>query len=126
MTVRATPETVSLASGTTTVALDPGAGAALQSLGIAAAPIGSDALAFPITGGTVNAKTFAGRSRTAAASRSAVGPRRVELTDFTIGIDDTPDLTALVGGQRVPILTVDLSALKAGVRAGRSRSRARP
>ena len=60
VTVRATPESVALASGTTSVTLDAGAGAALQSLGIAAAPIGGDALAFPITGGRVNAKTFAG------------------------------------------------------------------
>ena len=116
VTVRATPETVSLASGTTTVALDPGAGAALQSLGIAAAPIGSDALAFPITGGTVNAKTFAGSITHSGGIALSRGATRVELTDFTIGIDDTPDLTALVGGQRVPILNVDLSALKAGVK----------
>ena len=75
MTVRAKPESVALASGTTSVALDAGAGAALQSLGIAAAPIGADALAFPITGGRVNAKTLRGFDHaTAAASRSAAAP----------------------------------------------------
>ena len=116
VTVRATPETVSLASGTTTVALDAGAGAALQSLGIAAAPIGSSSLAFPITGGTVNAKTFAGSITHSGGIALSRGATRVELTDFTVGIDDTPDLTALVGGQRVSILTVDLSALKASVK----------
>ena len=76
----------------------------------------SSSLAFPITGGTVNAKTFAGSITHSGGIALSRGATRVELTDFTIGIDDTPDLTALVGGQRVPILTVDLSALKASVK----------
>ena len=58
--VTAKPKTVELTGGATTVTLDPGAANALQSLGIAAAPIGSDSLAFPITGGKLDAKTFAG------------------------------------------------------------------
>lgn len=114
--VRVEPETVALASGSTSLTLDPGAGAALQSLGIAAAPIGSDSLAFPITGGSVNAKTYAGTIEHSGGIALTKGATRVELTDFTIGIDDTPELTALVGGQRVPILSVDLSALKASVK----------
>ncbi|MDA0183085.1 hypothetical protein OJ997_22440 [Solirubrobacter phytolaccae] len=116
VTVRATPESVALASGTTSVTLAAGAGAALQSLGIAAAPIGSDALAFPITGGRVDAKTYAGSIEHSGGIALTRGATRVELTDFTIGIDDTPELTALVGGARVPILTVDLAALKASVK----------
>ncbi len=116
VSVRVEPETVSLASGSTSLTLDPGAGAALQSLGIAAAPIGSDALAFPITGGSVNAKTYAGTIEHSGGIALTKGATRVELTSFTIGIDDTPELTALVGGQRVPILSVDLSALKASVK----------
>ena len=60
MAVTRKPKTVALTGGATTVTLDPGAAAALQSLGIAAAPIGSDSLAFPITGGKLDAKTFAG------------------------------------------------------------------
>src|SRR3954454_1047277 len=46
VTTHARPKTVELTGGATTVTLDPGAASALQSLGIAAAPIGSDALAF--------------------------------------------------------------------------------
>ena len=62
VTVRATPETPHSPPATTSVALDLVGGAALQSLGH---PRGYDraavyALAFPITGGTVNAYTFAG------------------------------------------------------------------
>ena len=116
--VRAKPKTVALTGGATTVMLDPGAGAALQSLGIAAAPIGSDSLAFPITGGRVNAKTFAGTISHSGGIALSRGTTRVELTDFAIGIDSTPELTALVGGNRVPVLSVDLSALKADVTGG--------
>jgi hypothetical protein len=119
VTVRATPESVALASGTTSVALDAGAGAALQSLGIAAAPIGSDALAFPITGGRVNAKSYAGSITHSGGIALSRGATRVELTDFTIDIDSAPELTALVGGQRVAILSVDLAALKASVKGRR-------
>jgi hypothetical protein len=116
VTVRATPASVALASGSTSVTLDAGAGAALQSLGIAAAPIGSDSLSFPITGGRVNTRTYAGSIEHSGGIALSRGATRVELTDFTIGIDGTPELTALVGGQRVPILTVDLAALQASVR----------
>ena len=113
VTVRARPRTVELRGGTTAVALDAGAAGALQSLGIAATPIGTDALAFPITGGRVNARTYAGSIAHSGGIALTRGATRVELTEFEIGIDGTPELTALVGGTRVPILTVDLAALKA-------------
>jgi len=116
--VDARPKTVELTGGATTVTLDPGAASALQSLGIAAAPIGGDSLAFPITGGKVNAKTFAGTIEHSGGIALTKGTTRVELTDFEIGIDATPELTALVGGTRVPILSVDLSALKSDVSSG--------
>jgi hypothetical protein len=118
VTVRARPGSVELSGGATTVTLDAGAGAALQSLGITAAPIGSDALAFPITGGRVDAKTFAGTIAHSGGIALSRGATRVELTDFEIAIDDTPELTALVGGTRVPILSVDLSALQSSVDDG--------
>ena len=116
--VTAKPKTVALTGGTTTVTLDPGAAAALQSLGVSAAPIGSDALAFPITGGKLDAKTFAGTITHSGGIALSKGATTVQLTDFAIGIDSTPDLTALVGGTRVPILTLDLSALKADATDG--------
>ena len=90
--------------------------AAFLLLAPAAAPIGGDSLAFPITGGSVNAKTYAGSIEHSGGIALTRGATRVELTAFTIDIDDTPELTALVGGQRVPILTVDLAALKASVK----------
>ena len=65
--------------GGTTLALDPGAASALQSLGIAAAPLspasaGDDGLAFPITGGRVDAASLAGRIRHSGGSRSPATP----------------------------------------------------
>ncbi len=118
VSLTATPTSVALTGGATTVTLDAGAGAALQSLGVTAAPIGSDSLAFPITGGRLDAKTFAGTITHSGGISLTKGATKVELTDFEIGIDDTPELTALVGGTRVPILTVDLSALQSSVDGG--------
>ncbi len=118
VTLRARPRTVELQGGATAVALDPGAAGALTSLGITATPIGGPALEFPITGGRVNARTYAGSIAHSGGIALTRGATRVELTAFEIGIDGTPELTALVGGTRVPILTVDLSALKASAARG--------
>jgi Htaa len=117
--VHARPKTVELTGGATTLALDQGAANALQSLGITAAPIGGTALSFPVTGGNVDAKTFAGTITHSGGISLTKGSTTVALADFEIGIDDTPELTALVGGTRVAILTVDLSALKASVDDGK-------
>ena len=118
MAVTAKPKSIGLTGGATTLTLDPGAANALQSLGISAAPIGGSSLAFPITGGELNAKTFAGTIRHSGGIALTKGATTVQLTDFQIGIDSAPELTALVGGNRVPILTVDLSALKSDISGG--------
>jgi hypothetical protein len=111
--VNAKAKSVELTGGATSVTLDPGAASALQSLGVTAAPIGGSSLDFPITGGRLDAKTFAGTISHSGGIALSKGSTTVQLTDFEIGIDDTPELTALVGGTRVPILTLDLSALAA-------------
>jgi hypothetical protein len=124
VTVKARPEQVELAGGATTLALDPGATQALGSLGVAAAPIDPaeanvEGLSFPITGGKADARTFAGSIRHSGGIRLSKGSVAVELTSFTIRVDSDPDLTALVGGQRVSILDLDLSQLEARVRGRR-------
>src|SRR3712207_6863059 len=48
------------------------------------------------------------------------GGTRVELTDFVIGIDDSPALSALVGGSRVEILRLDVSADRKSTRLNSS------
>ncbi|MFA9400540.1 MAG: hypothetical protein ACERKT_05460 [Acidobacteriota bacterium] len=116
----AKPKTVQLQEkGSTDLALDPGTAQALTDLGVAAAPVGPASvtpggeIAFPITGGKVNASTFAGTIRHSGGLSLTAGDTTVELTRFRINIDNDPDLTALVGGQRVSILSLDLSDLKA-------------
>jgi hypothetical protein len=118
--VRAVPAEVELRRGATTLALDPAAGQALASLGISAAPIDpasapNDGLRFPITGGKLDAETFAGRVRHSGGIRLTRDATVVDLERFTIRVDDDPDLTALVGGSRVSILSLDLTQLDAQV-----------
>jgi hypothetical protein len=118
--VKAKPAQVEFTGGDTTLALDAGAAAALGSLGITAAPVDpatatGAGLAFPITGGRANAKTFAGTIRHSGGIRLSRGQTAVDLTSFRINVDSDADLTALVGGQRVSILALDLSQLDASV-----------
>lgn len=120
--VNVVPSEVRLAaSGGTDLTLNPGTAQALTDLGVAAAPIGpaealpSGAIRFPITGGRASTTTFAGAIRHSGGISLTAGPTTVELTDFTINVDADPDLTALVGGQRVSILSLDLTNLEASV-----------
>jgi len=120
VTVKATPAEVEFAGGATTLALDEGAGAALGSLGVSVSPVDpatatGAGLAFPITRGKANAETFAGTIRHSGGIRLSRGGTVVDLTSFTINVDSDPDLTALVGGQRVSMLNLDLSQLTASV-----------
>jgi len=111
-------KTVKLApKGATTLALSDGAASALQSLGIAAAPLkparaGDAGLRFPITAGKLNAKTYAGQIKHAGGISLTRGDTRVELRNFIINVDSAPDLTARVGSSRVSILDLDLSDAK--------------
>ena len=120
--VKVVPSQVRLAaSGSTDLALDPGTAQALTDLGVTAAPIGpatalpSGELSFPITGGRANTSTFAGSIPHSGGISLTAGSTTVELTDFRINVDADPDLTAMVGDQRVSILSLDLSALEAKV-----------
>jgi len=112
-----------LAGGATTLALDPGAASALQSLGVTASPVdpasaGADGLSFPITKGRVDAKSLAGFVNHSGGIALRKGATRVELTSFRITIDDAPDLSAVLGGTRTEILSLDLSGAKTTI-AGR-------
>jgi hypothetical protein len=122
--VRAVPAQVELTGGSTTLALDPGAAQALESLGVEATPAApgkaaEGGLSFPITGGKLNAKTFAGRIDHSGGIKLAKGSTTVELTRFAINVDSDPDLTALLGGERTSILNLDLSQLEARVKGRR-------
>ncbi len=105
---------VKVSKGTTTLALDKGAADALTSLGIAVAPIGNAkageaGIAFPITNGKLNAKTYAGSIKHTGGLRLSRGETVVDLRNFTVRIDDAPDLTALAGDMRASIADLDLA-----------------
>lgn len=118
-TIRARSEQVAFAGGRTDLALDPAAGAALTSLGVAPGLVGDaranadGSFAFPITGGKVNAQTLAGDVRHSGGISLTAGGTRVELTSFEI---DTAErtLSANVTGVRgkVAILALDLRAIQ--------------
>lgn len=117
-------DTLSLAGKATTLELSKTTAGALQSLGIAAAPIGpasakGGGLAFPVTTGRVDAKTLAGKIRHSGGIRLSRDDTKVALKGFRIRIDKRPNLTANVGGSRVSILNLDLSKAKVTVK-GRS------
>jgi hypothetical protein len=107
---------VVFAGGETSLALDAGAGAALQSLGITASPLApSTGLAFAITGGKVNAETLAGTIQHSGGIALTRGATSVELRDFEIAIDETPSLSAAVGSGRVEILSLDVANITRSV-----------
>lgn len=118
-----------LYSGSTTVALDAGAGAALQSLGISVAPTkpayaGKKGIVFPVTLGIVDSETLAGQIRHAGGLVFTKGDTKVFLTRYFIDIDDTPSLSGLVGAgapgnARADLFNLDLSNLKVDAGKGR-------
>lgn len=116
-----------LSRGSTTVALDPTAAGALQSLGIEVAPVkparaGSKGISFPITFGVVDSESLAGQIRHSGGLRFTQGDTTVYLTRYFIDIDDSPSLSGLVGaapytGDRADLFALDLSNLE--VKAGK-------
>jgi hypothetical protein len=108
--------------GATTVALDPGAAAALKSLKVDVAPVkpasaGKSGIAFPITLGLVSSDTLEGQIRHAGGLKLSTKSVKVYLTRFFIDIDDTPSLSGIVGvgqkaGERAELFTLDLAGLK--------------
>lgn len=101
----------------TSVTLDAGLASTLTAVGISAAPVGpagadsAGRLVFPVSGGSLAAGTFAGTVAHGGGIALTKGATRAELTDFTIDTTTSPpQLTALVAGNRVPILTIGLGS----------------
>jgi hypothetical protein len=115
--IKALPADIAVTGGATSLALDPGTAAALTSLGVSVSPIGAatanedGSIAFPITGGTLQPAALTGTISHSGGIALSSADTRVELRKFVITLDDTPTLSAKIGGQRVDILTLDLSGL---------------
>jgi hypothetical protein len=109
-----------LAGGETRLQLTAAAADALTSLGIAAAPIapataGASGLAFPIATGRAVAATLAGVIGHDGGILLSRGSTRVALQDFTVSTEGNPYLSAVVAGQRVRLLNLDLSGVTVSV-----------
>lgn len=111
-----------LYGGATTVALDPGAAAALESLGVSVSPVrpasaGKSGISFPITLGLVSSDTLEGQIRHVGGLKLSKGATAVYLTRFFIDIDADPSLSGLVGagqkgGDRAELFSLDLANLE--------------
>jgi hypothetical protein len=115
-TTAAAPVTLALTGESTTLVLDEGTAAVLAENSVSVAPIepstASDAgIAFPITGGSVEAESLAGTIEHSGGLTFSAGGTDLALTDFVI---DTAagTLSATAGDAQVVILDVDLSGLQ--------------
>jgi hypothetical protein len=113
--VKALPAEIAVTGGDTGLALDAGAVEALTSLGVSVGPIGpataqeDGSLSFPITGGVLQPAALTGSIDHSGGIALTKGSTRVALKKFVITLDDSPTLSAKVGGARVDILALDLS-----------------
>jgi hypothetical protein len=109
-----------LEGGQTELALDPGAVAALTSLGIAPSGVGAAVptaagLAFPITTGRLAVPSLAGTIGHAGGIQLTSSEGKLVLKDFIVSTEGSPYLSAIVRGQRVRILNLDLSGLTVSI-----------
>lgn len=115
---------VVVGAGSTTLTPSSEVSAALSALGVTLSPSGNatattNGFAFPITGGKVNGKTFAGTILNAGSGITASrGAASLTLSDFAITIDATPSLSALVAGTRAELLGLNTSSITIGTVAG--------
>jgi hypothetical protein len=106
---------VGLEGGSTSLRLAPGTAAALGDLGVSVAPVGparvsGGAIAFPVTGGSIDPATAAGRIAHSGGLAFSAGGTTVRVTDFVVRTDRrTPVLTAAAGRARIPLLQLDTS-----------------
>lgn len=116
---------VTARSYSTAVTLDAALASTLTAVGITPGvigPGGADAagrLVFPVSGGTLAKANLAGQVTHVGGISLTKGATKVELTDFTIDTTKAqPELTALVGGNRVAILTIGLGTATTGTTHG--------
>lgn len=116
---------VTARSFATSVTLDTALASTLTAVGITPGVIGpggadsAGRLVFPVSGGTLARGTFGGQVTHVGGISLTKGATKVELTDFTIDTTKAqPELTALVGGNRVAILTIGLGSATTATTGG--------
>jgi hypothetical protein len=109
---------VGVGGGVTNLHLDRGTAVALADLGVSVAPVGpatasGSRMSFPVTGGSVDPATAAGRVAHSGGLAFSAGGTTVRVTDFVVRTDrKRPVLTAAAGSARVPLLALDLDDAK--------------
>jgi hypothetical protein len=100
---------VDLSGGTTRLTLDRGTAKALNSLGVKVAPTGAASAQgrharFPISGGSIDPASAAGRIAHRGGLRLSAGGKRIVLKNYVVRVGRRITLSAQVGGSRVTIL----------------------
>jgi hypothetical protein len=100
---------VGLSGGSTTLRLSSSTAKALGSLGVKVAPTGRARAAgggvrFPISGGSIDPRTAAGRIDHSGGLRLSAGGKRITLSDYRVAVGRKIMLSARVGSGRVHIL----------------------
>jgi hypothetical protein len=97
------------------VAVNPQTQQLLAREGVSLSPVApataKTALVFPISGGRVAVATLAGTIEQTGGVKLSHGNRSVELTNFVLDTA-TKQVTALVGGLRIPIMDLNLSSVR--------------
>jgi hypothetical protein len=97
--------------GRTVLRLDSRTAQTLRSLSVRVSPLSparpsATGIAFPISGGTLDTATAAGRVDHGGGLRLRAGRTTVDLRSFRVSIGRSASLSALVGGRRVTILSL--------------------
>jgi hypothetical protein len=114
-TIAATPAQIAITSGTTTLAVNAQTQGGLQQLRVSLAPVapatvGATGIGFPVTGGTIDVRTFAGTIQASGGLALTQGSTPIQLMTPTVTFSATPQLAVAVGGAPITIADLDLSA----------------
>ena len=115
MATTATAAPVAVVGRSTSVVVNPATAAALKQSEIVVAPVApataKTALVFPVTGGHIVVSSLAGTIEHSGGLTFSHGGKSVTVTSFIVNTE-SKQLTALVGGQRVPIFDLNLASIK--------------
>ncbi len=114
-TTAAVPGSVPIVGTSTSVAVYPVDQEILAKSGVTIAPIApataKTSLIFPVSGGQVAVATFAGTIQHTGGLKFSRDGKSVEMTSFIIDTS-SKQVTAMVDGQRVPILDLSLASVR--------------
>lgn len=122
---------LALDGGASGLKVDPETAETLTDLGIDAAPLApasSDerGFSFPITTGTLDTEGPTAEITHAGGLELTDGSATVELTDFRVKLRERSILSALIDGERVKILALDLDEVEVATRGGGKTVRVAP